>query len=199
MARMIVPRFDPDELPPEIRRLFDELPEEIKAIMLELAQRSDEGDGMTFEKLLEMPRHVADQELEDILNDKLEFGGSMDGIRVRVEVSKAGTAHKIAEKYIHKNGGVVLHMPQWMRDAIATNFANRFAEVGAEVVNMDWDRVNFFPIITWKYDGEEYHGAFYYDGQFYGSKDFTIEEPWEHNIETIVTDVAPRFVKRSNK
>jgi len=52
------------------------------------------------------------------------------------------------------------------------------------------------PEIRWKLHGDEYKAFFNLDGSFYGSKDFRLENPEDHTIQTIVVDVAPQRRKR---
>lgn len=179
----------------------DDLPEGLKNILQRLRSDIANASGMRDKKmippneLLGMEPGKADDIFEEYLNQSIS--NIYQGFDVRITITERGLAHRVARQALSGSSGVAHHTPEYIRDAVSAEFANRIASVGGEMIGISWE-VRYAPRVQWRYEGHEYEADFMLDGTLEGSNKFVVREPWTHTIESTVVEVAPRLTKKDN-
>ena len=88
------------------------------------------------------------------------------------------------------------HLPDVMRRNFVDMMSQRLSDVGAVFEGVEFDGYRFAPLVTYRYQGEEYQVFFYLDGEFFEGKGWRLENADEHTFTSIITRSIPEEKRR---
>lgn len=157
--------FSMDDLPEEIRQ---ELLRQLKGARKKFKSVGDHDFqremGFASTEIKQMSENEADDLLEQWLNHQINEG-TPDGFEFSIKVTRRGLCHAILNMLENDMTAVAHNTPDYIRDAVTTDFTNRLMEQGADKVTIEWENVRYVPNVRWMYKDQGHMGIFHLNGK----------------------------------
>ena len=152
-----------------------------------MADDDDDGDSPDPEKPGDVLTYLSKK-----INDRIP-GGFLAEIKfIDADAYNKWREKKKKEK---ERNSFLAHLPDVMRMNFTDDMRQKLADVGAVQTAVDFD-FRFAPLVTWKYQGEEYQAHFYLNGEFFEGKNWTLENADEHTFSSIIQKAIPEKRRR---
>ena len=117
-----------------------------------------------------------------------------DGIEAKVELVDE-EAYTRWYRNRDKSAGLS-HLPDMMRRNFVDLMTQKLADVGAVFESVVFDGYKWAPLVTYRYQGEEYQIFFYLDGEFFEGKNWRLDNVEEHSFTSVITRAIPEEKRR---